>query len=83
MNEKEIKEISEDIVEAIVALSLGREPNFISGKIFKTISKHPQYENMKKLYIDFLMNFDGKFESTEEIKKLSDFRFALVQLYQQ
>lgn len=82
MNEKEIKELSDDIIEAIVSLSLGREPNLISGKIFKTISKHANYESMKNLYIEYLTSFDGRFDTTDEIKKLSDFRFALADLYQ-
>ena len=83
MSEKDIRELSDNIVESIVALSLGKEPGLISGKIFKTIAKHPKYEEMKKLYIEFLFGFDGHFETTEELKKLSDFRFALVQLFEQ
>lgn len=82
MNEKDIKELSENIVESIVALSLGKEPGLISGKVFKTISQHPRYEEMKKLYIEFLSGFDGKYETTAEVKRLTDFRFNLVQLYQ-
>jgi len=83
MNEKEIKELSENIVESIVDLSLGKEPNLISGKIFKTIAQHPKYEDIKKLYIEFLAGFYGKYETPDEIKKLMDFRFRIVELYQQ
>lgn len=81
MNEKEIKELSENIIESIVNLSLGKEPNFISGKVFKTITQHPKYNEIKKLYIDYLADFDGKYETPDELKKLTDFRFSLYQLY--
>jgi hypothetical protein len=81
MNEKEIKELSENITESIINLSLGKEPNLISGKVFKTIAHHPKFNEIKNLYINFLEDFDGKYETPEELKKLTDFRFSLFQLY--
>ena len=83
MNEKEIKELTENIVESIVSLSLGKEPNLLSNTVFKNIYKHPKYNEIKKLYIIFLTDFDGKYETPDELKKLIDFRFKLIQLYQQ
>ena len=82
MNEKEVKELCENIVESIVDLSLGKEPGLLSGKVFKSVAKHPNYEKMKTLYIEFLTGFDGKYEKSEEIQKLAEFRFNLVKLFE-
>ncbi len=82
LNEKQIKELVENIVESVVAASLGKEPNLLSNAVFKTIADHPNYALIKSAVIAYLHAFDGKVESTEEWKRLSDFRFQLVGLYQ-
>ena len=81
LNEKQIKELVENIVEAIVAASLGKEPSLLSNAVFKTIADHPNYALIKSAVIAYLQAFDGKVESTEEWKRLSDFRFQVVALY--
>jgi hypothetical protein len=80
-NEKKIKELSETIVESIVSLSLGKEPNLLSNSVYKSIAKHPNYLRIRQLIIEHLQNFDGKMETAEEWKKLNDFRFNLIELY--
>jgi hypothetical protein len=80
-NEKKIKELSETIVESIVSLSLGKEPNLLSSSVYKSIAKHPNYFPIRQLIIEHLQNFDGKMETAEEWKKLNDFRFKLIELY--
>jgi len=81
INEKKVKETAEDIVESIAALSLGKEPNLLSNSVFKSISTHSNFQQIKQLVIDYLQTFDGKLETTEELKALNDFRFKIVELY--
>ena len=70
-----------DIVEAIVDLSLGKEPNIISAKTFKSVAKHPKFEDMKSLYIEFLTSFNINADSSDELRGLMDFRIKMVELF--
>lgn len=81
MNEKKVKETTENIVEAFVALSLGKEPSLLSSSIIKSLSSHPNFQQMKQLIVEHLVAFDGKLETADEWKKLNDFRFKLVELH--
>lgn len=81
MKEDEIKELAKDIVEAIVDLSLGKEPNIISAKTFKSVAKHPKFEDMKSLYIEFLTSFNINADSSSELRGLTDFRIKMVELF--
>lgn len=80
-NEKKIKELSETIVKSIVDLSMGKEPNFLSNSIYRTISKHPNLIQIKQLIVEHLQSFDGKVETPEEWKRLSEFRYNLLKLH--
>jgi hypothetical protein len=80
-SEKKVKETAEEIVESIAALSLGKEPSLLSNRVYKTISTHKNFKQIKQLVIDHLQNFDVKIETTEEWKALNDFRFKIVELY--
>lgn len=80
-NEKKIKELTETIVESIVSLSLGKEPNLLSNSVYKSIANHPNYLRIRQLVVEHLQNFDGKIETAEEWKKLADFRFNIIDLY--
>jgi hypothetical protein len=80
-NEKKIKELTETIVESIVSLSLGKEPNLLSNSVYKSIANHPNYLRIRQLVVEHLQNFDGKIETAEEWKKLTDFRFSIFNLY--
>ena len=81
INEKKVKETAENIVEAIAALILGKEPGILSNSVYKSIATHENFPQIKQLVIDYLKNFDGKYETTDEWKTLNDFRFKLVELY--
>ena len=81
MDENKIKELTENIVESIVSLSLGKEPNFLSNSVYKSIANHPNFLQIRKLVVEHLQTFDGKIETAEEWKKLNDFRFNLIDLY--
>jgi len=46
-NEKKVKETAEDIVESIAALSLGKEPSLLSNSVYKSISSHAHFQQIK------------------------------------
>ncbi len=82
MEEKNIIDLSNEIVESLTKLSLGEIPGIISNKTYKTLSDHINFVAIKKLYADFLINeFDGQYDSTESLKKLTELRYKLVDLY--
>ena len=81
MTEKEIKEKAELIVEALTALSMGREPNVLSGEVFKKLSGHQNYTQIRDSYIKYLQTFDGKVDTAEDIKAMFDFRLEIVSLF--
>ncbi len=81
-NEKKIKELAENIVEAVVNLSLGKEPKLLSNSVFKSMQKHPNFIRIKNLVIEHLQLFDGKLETADDWKRLNDFRFKLIELYE-
>ena len=80
-NEKKVKETAEDIVESIAALSLGKEPSLLSNSVYKSISSHAHFQQIKQLVIEHIQSLDGKIETGEEWKRLNDFRYKIVELY--
>lgn len=81
MTEKEIKDKAEQLVEALAALSLGKEPNLLSGEVFKKLSGHQNFNQIKLAYISYLQSFDGNIDSAEDIKRMFDFRMEIVNLF--
>ncbi len=81
MTEKEIKDKAELIVEALAALSLGKEPNLLSGEVFKKLSGHQNFDKIKSAYIVYLQSFDGNIDTPEDIKRMFDFRLEIVGLF--
>jgi hypothetical protein len=82
MEEKDIIELSNEIVESLTKLSLGEKPGIISNKTFKSLTDHDNFVTIKHLYADFLIkDFNGQYNSTESLKKLTEFRYKLVDLY--
>lgn len=79
-NEKKIKALTETIVESIVSFYFGEELNLLLNSEFKSIAKHLNYFRVRELITEHLQNFDGKMETTEEWKKLNDFRIKLIEL---
>jgi hypothetical protein len=81
MTEKEIKDRAEQIIEALTAISLGREPNMLSNDAFKKLSAHDNFQIIRDTYITYLQSFVGKVESPDDIKMLFDFRMKIVELF--
>jgi hypothetical protein len=82
MNENELMELSEEIISALTKLVLGESPGFLSNSVFKKLPAHEHFNEIKSLYSKLLVSFDGKYNNATELKKLSDFRFKIVELYQ-
>lgn len=81
MNEKELKEQAEEIIDALHALSIGKEPGLLSGNVFKKLAAHPSFLQIRDTYVNYLKDFDGKIETGEEIRKLFELRMSLCTLY--
>lgn len=81
MTEKEIKDRAEQIVDALAALSLGKEPNMLSGEVFKKLANHPNFNQIKTAYTTYLQQFDGNIDTPDDIKRMFDFRLEIVGLF--
>ncbi len=82
MEEKDIIELSTDIVEGITKLALGAEPGLFSGRVIKSLNEHPKLEELKSLFTTHITNFKGSYKTAEGLKILSDFRYNIVSVYQ-
>ncbi len=81
MEEKDIIELSNDIINCITKLSLGEKPGMLSGKVFKNLHEHSKFEEIKNLYANHLIEFKGQYLTTDSLKTLTDLRYQLVELY--
>lgn len=82
MEEKDIIELSTDIVEGLTKLAMGAETGLFSGKVIKSLNDHPKLEELKTLFTTHITNFKGSYKTAEELKTLSDFRYNIVTVYQ-
>jgi hypothetical protein len=82
MDEKELIELSDEIIDALTKLAMGTKPGFLSGSVFKNLATHAKFIEMRELYCTFLSEFDGSYSEPAKLKKLTDFRFSLIELYQ-
>jgi len=82
MNEDELMELSEEIIESLTNLVLGESPSFLSNSVFKKLNSNKNFDEIKSLYSKFIISFEGEYKDASELKKLSDFRYKIVELYQ-
>lgn len=82
MDEKELIELSDEIIDALTKLAMGAKPGFLSGSVYKNLSSHAKFSEIKQLYCNFLTEFDGGYSEPAKLKKLTDFRFGIIELYQ-
>jgi hypothetical protein len=82
MDEKELIELSDEIIDALTKLAMGAKPGFLSGSVYKNLATHSKFTDMKALYCNFLSEFDGSYSEPAKLKKLTDFRFSLIELFQ-
>ncbi|NBR13031.1 MAG: hypothetical protein EBQ94_05320 [Flavobacteriales bacterium] len=81
MDEKELIELSDEIVHALMKLSMGEKPGFLAGGVYKKLPNHPRFEEIKHCYCEHLKQFKGAYDNSVELKTLTDFRFKIVDLY--
>ena len=82
MDEDELMELSEEIIESLTKLVLGDSPGFLSNSVFKKLNSNKNFDEIKSLYSKFIVSFEGQYKDATELKKLSDFRYKIVELYQ-
>ena len=73
MDEREIIDLSNEIIDGLTKLVLSEKPGMLSGKVFKSLGEHAKFSEMKFLYADFVRDFKGGYASTDDLKKLTDF----------
>jgi hypothetical protein len=81
MEEKDVIELSTDIVEGLTKLSMGFNAGVFSGKVIKSLESHSNLEEIKSLFTEHITSFKGAYNTSEELKTLIDFRFKLVEAY--
>ena len=84
MDEKKIISLSDEIVSNIVDFSLGKGKvkAIIPKSVAKKMSSDDElFEKLKQCYIEYLSTVDNKVNDSTEVKRLSDFRFRLVDIF--
>ena len=83
MDEKKIIVMSESIVNAIVDISMCRSKFSLTNTVLKKLSNNPAlFENVRNCYIEYLGTIEDKIDTTMEVKRLSDFRYEIVDIYE-
>ena len=82
MDEKELMELSEEIIDSLTKLVLGESPGFLSNSVFKKLNSNKNFDEIKSLQSSFIISFEDQYKDAPELKKLSDFRYKIVELYQ-
>lgn len=83
MDEKKIIGLAEEIVNAVVDISLGKSKFSLTNSVLKVLSKNPElFDSIRNCYVEYLGAIDNKIDETTEVKKLSDFRYKIVELYE-
>lgn len=82
MDEKKIINLSEEIVYAITDISMGKSKSGLINSVHKTLSKDPVlFSQLRDAYVNYLQSIDGKVDEVLEVKALSDFRYQIVEIY--
>ena len=50
MDEKELIELSEEIIGSLTKLLLGESPGFLSNSVFKKLNSNKNFDEIKSLY---------------------------------
>jgi hypothetical protein len=53
----------------------------LSGEVFKKLSGHQNFTQIKTAYIAYLQSFDGCVDAPDDIKRMFDFRMEIVNLF--
>lgn len=85
MDEKKIIKLSNELVNTIVDFSLGegKVKSLVPSSVAKKLSSNVDLFNcLKECYINYLSSVDNKIDDTVELKKLTDFRYQLVEIFE-
>ncbi|MCR5550393.1 MAG: hypothetical protein K6F40_05620 [Bacteroidales bacterium] len=86
MDEKSIIKLSESIVSAIVDFSMGKGKmlSLVPGSAAKKLASDTElFNKLKECYIKYLSSVDNKIDESAEVKRLIDFRYELVEIFNQ
>lgn len=86
MDEKSILKLSENIVYTIVDISMGRGKmmGLIPGSVAKKLATDTElFNKLRDCYINYLSSVDNKIDESAEVKHLTDFRYELVDIFNQ
>ena len=84
MDEKKIIKITNEIVSAIADFSIGKGKvmSLVPGSVAKKLYNDEElFEKLKNCYIEYLKTVDNHIDETAEIKRLTDFRYQLLEIY--
>lgn len=84
MDEKKLISLTDEIVDALVNISMGRGKMkaLIPGSVTRKLVKDEAlFNSVKECYINYLSGVFGKIDDREELKTLSDFRYELESIY--
>ena len=85
MDEKKIIKLSNEIVSTIVDISLGegKVKSIVPQSVANILSKDVNlFNSLKECYIEYLSTVDNKIDETSELKKLTEFRYQLVEIFE-
>jgi len=60
---------------------MASETGLFSGKVIKSLESQPNLEEIKSLITGHMTSFKGAYNTKEELKTLTDFRFNVVDVY--
>jgi hypothetical protein len=59
---------------------MGSETGLFSGKVIKSLESHPNLLEIKSLITGHITSFKGAYNTKEELKTLTDFRFKVPKI---
>ena len=86
MDEKKVIKLTDMIVESIVDFSMGKGKlkAMVPNSVAKKMANDPElFEQLKQCYVEYLTSVDNKIDETSEVKRLTDFRYNLLDIYNQ
>ena len=81
LTEKELNELAEKIIEACFDICMDREPNIISGEVFKKVYKHTNRYEILNTFKEFIQQSEPELTNPERWKVKVALKFKIVELY--
>ncbi len=81
LTEKELNELAEKIIEACFDICMEKEPNLISGEVFRRVYKHDKKAEIMSVFKEFIMKSEFELTNSDKWKEKVDLKFKIVELY--